>query len=71
MELFAWHVESKIPVLKLILPRVEYSQITFDKSGRFLLLMMDKTVVKSYLMDPETWLEKGQKMSSVFWTDTA
>lgn len=68
MELFVWHPDSVRPVMKLLLPMFECSRMTFDESGEVLLLLKKDEVVRSLLMDPDCWIERGQRMSRLEWS---
>lgn len=67
-EIYTWSRKTQWPILKLILQRVEYDQIAFDQSGKTLLFLFGERAVKSILIDPESWLEKGESLSNLEWT---
>ena len=67
-EIYTWSRKTQWPILKLILQRFEYDQIAFDQSGKTLLFLFGERAVKSILIDPESWLEKGESLSNLEWT---
>jgi hypothetical protein len=67
-EIYIWSLKTQWPILKLLLPRFEYEQIAFDQAGKILLFLLGETIVKSILVDPESWLEHGESISNLEWT---
>jgi TIR domain len=67
-EVFAWDQRSVDPILKLYLPWDDCTRMTFDTSGEVLLLINGDKVIRSLLIDPERWIERGRKMSQMDWS---
>jgi WD40 repeat protein len=67
-EIFAWDQRSVQPLLRLYLPWDDCTRMTFDRSGEVLLLLNGDKVIRSLLMDPERWIERGRKMSQMDWS---
>jgi hypothetical protein len=67
-EIFAWDQRSVQPLLRLYLPWDDCTRMTFDRSGEVLLLLNGDKVIRSLLMDPDRWIERGRKMSQMDWS---